>query len=180
MHGNYGSNVNTNECDVLIGLGMRFDDRVTGNVSKYAKQAKIIHIDIDNSEINKIIRADVSVHADAKEALIALTEKCHVNRHDSWRETFRNFDRIEYEKVIQKEFNPSGELMMAEVINHLSNLTKGESIVVTDVGQHQMVTSRYYKFKSPERMLLLVGQVPWALHFLRRLAPNLQCRISKW
>ncbi|NOT75827.1 MAG: biosynthetic-type acetolactate synthase large subunit [Cyclobacteriaceae bacterium] len=149
MHGNYGSNVNTNECDVLIGLGMRFDDRVTGNVSKYAKQAKIIHIDIDNSEINKIIRADVSVHADAKEALIALTEKCHVNRHDSWRETFRNFDRIEYEKVIQKEFNPSGELMMAEVINHLSNLTKGESIVVTDVGQHQMVTSRYYKFKSP-------------------------------
>ncbi|CAN5473714.1 biosynthetic-type acetolactate synthase large subunit [soil metagenome] len=150
MHGNYGTNVNTNECDVLIGLGMRFDDRVTGNVTKYARQAKVIHIDIDRSEINKIIKADVSVHADAKEALVALTEKCAVNRHDAWRETFRDFDKLEYEKVIQKEFNPKGdELMMAEVINHLSNFTKGEAIVVTDVGQHQMVTSRYYKFKNP-------------------------------
>lgn len=149
MHGNYGPNINTNECDVLIGLGMRFDDRVTGNVSKYAKQAKIIHIDIDKSEINKIIKTDVSVHADAKEALLALTEKCKSNRHDAWRETFRVFDKMEYEKVTQKEFNPSGELMMAEVINHLSEFTKGEAIVVTDVGQHQMTTSRYYKYKNP-------------------------------
>ncbi|HRI80335.1 MAG TPA: biosynthetic-type acetolactate synthase large subunit [Cyclobacteriaceae bacterium] len=149
MHGNYGPNVNTNECDVLIGVGMRFDDRVTGNVSKYAKQAKVIHIDIDKSEINKIIKADVAVHADAKEALKALTEKVIARSHADWLKTFRAFDAIEFEKVISHEFNPESEqLMMAEVINHLSALTKGESIVVTDVGQHQMVTSRYYKFKE--------------------------------
>ena len=128
---------------------MRFDDRVTGNVNKYAKQAKVIHIDIDNAEINKIIKADVPVHADAREALVALTELCVPKRHDQWRNTFKEFDSIEYDKVIRHEFNPKGELMMAEVINALSLLTNGESIVVTDVGQHQMVASRYYKFKSP-------------------------------
>ena len=149
MHGNYGPNLNTNECDVLIGIGMRFDDRVTGNVNKYAKQAKIIHIDIDKAEINKIIKTDVAIQADAKEALIALTEKCAPRHHADWFQSFHNFDKIEYDKVIQHEFNPSGQLMMAEVINHLSLFTKGESIVVTDVGQHQMVTSRYYKFKHP-------------------------------
>ena len=149
MHGNYGSNINTNECDVLIGLGMRFDDRVTGNVSKYAKQAKIIHIDIDNAEINKIIKTDVAVLADAKEALNALIEKCKKNNHADWLESFHRFAGIEYEKVVRHEFNPSGELMMAEVINHLSQFTKGESIIVTDVGQHQMVTSRYYQYKNP-------------------------------
>jgi acetolactate synthase-1/2/3 large subunit len=149
MHGNYGPNVNTNECDVLIGVGMRFDDRVTGNVSKYAKQAKIIHIDIDNCEISKIVKTDVPIHADAKEALQALTEACKSNEHKEWLSTFRAFDRTEYEKVIQHEFNPKGEIMMAEVINHLSQLTGGEAVVVTDVGQHQMVTSRYYKFKFP-------------------------------
>ncbi len=149
MHGNYGPNINTNECDVLIGVGMRFDDRVTGNVSKYAKQAKIIHIDIDKSEINKIVKTDVSVHADAKEALLALTGKCKPNNHEMWRRTFAAYAAIEYEKVTEKEFNPKGELMMAEVINHLSNFTKGEAIVVTDVGQHQMTTSRYYKYMNP-------------------------------
>jgi acetolactate synthase-1/2/3 large subunit len=149
MHGNYGPNVNTNECDVLIGVGMRFDDRVTGNVSKYAKQAKIIHIDIDNCEISKIVKTDVPIHADAKEALQALTEACKSTEHKEWLSTFRAFDRTEYEKVIQHEFNPKGEIMMAEVINHLSQLTGGEAVVVTDVGQHQMVTSRYYKFKFP-------------------------------
>jgi acetolactate synthase-1/2/3 large subunit len=149
MHGNYGPNVNTNECDVLIGVGMRFDDRVTGNVSKYAKQAKIIHIDIDNCEISKIVKTDVPIHADAKEALQALTEACKSTEHKAWLSTFRAFDRTEYEKVIQHEFNPKGEIMMAEVINHLSQLTGGEAVVVTDVGQHQMVTSRYYKFKFP-------------------------------
>jgi acetolactate synthase I/II/III large subunit len=150
MHGNYSTNVNTNECDVLIGIGMRFDDRVTGNVSKYAKQAKIVHIDIDKAEINKIIKADAFVLADAKEALKALTEKCNANTHKDWISTFRAMDKIEYEKVIQHEFNPkTKELMMAEVINCLSNKTNGEAIVVTDVGQHQMVTSRYYKYKNP-------------------------------
>ena len=150
MHGNYSTNVNTNECDVLIGLGMRFDDRVTGNVSKYAKQAKIIHIDIDKAEINKIIKTDAFILADAKEALIALIEKCDSKKHAEWIDTFHQMDKIEYEKVIRHEFEPkSEELMMAEVINCLSNKTNGEAIVVTDVGQHQMVTSRYYKFKNP-------------------------------
>ncbi|MBS1542356.1 MAG: biosynthetic-type acetolactate synthase large subunit, partial [Bacteroidetes bacterium] len=148
MHGNYGPNLNTNECDVLIGLGMRFDDRVTGNVSKYARQAKIIHIDIDKAEINKIIKADVSVHADAKEALTALTGRCDTKRHDQWIQTFREYEKIEYEKVVHHEFNPSGPLMMAEVINMLSVMTNGEATIVTDVGQHQMVTARYYNYKK--------------------------------
>ncbi|MBA4056028.1 MAG: acetolactate synthase, large subunit, biosynthetic type, partial [Marivirga sp.] len=149
MHGNYGPNLNTNECDVLIAIGMRFDDRVTGNVSKYAKQAKVIHIEIDKAEIHKIIKADVAVHADAKEALQSLQKKCNPNKHSAWIDRFTKLNEIEYEKVITKEFNPSGELTMAEVINHLSNFTKGEAIVVTDVGQHQMTTSRYYKYKNP-------------------------------
>ncbi len=149
MHGNYGPNLNTNECDLLIAVGMRFDDRVTGNVNKYAKQAKVIHIEIDKAEINKIIKADVAVHADAKEALQSLIKKCNPNKHEEWIASFTKLNDIEYEKVIRHEFNPSGVITMGEVINHLSILTNGEAIVVTDVGQHQMTTSRYYKYKNP-------------------------------
>jgi len=149
MHGNYGPNLNTNECDVLIGIGMRFDDRVTGNVSKYARQARVVHIDIDKAEIDKIIKAEVAVHADAKEALLALIKKCKPNQHKEWIDRFTKLNDIEYEKVTSKEFNPTGILTMAEVVNHLSNFTKGEAVVVTDVGQHQMTTSRYYKYKNP-------------------------------
>src|SRR5690349_11833757 len=150
MHGNYGPNVNTNECDVLIGIGMRFDDRVTGNVNRYAKQAKIIHIDIDKAEIDKIIKADVAVHADAKEALGALIGYCDARNHEGWLQSFHKLNQVEYEKVTHKELNhPQAELKMGEVINLLSKLTNGEAIVVTDVGQHQMITSRYYKFRNP-------------------------------
>jgi acetolactate synthase-1/2/3 large subunit len=150
MHGNYGPNVNTNECDVLIAIGMRFDDRVTGNVSRYARQAKIIHIDIDKAEINKIIQADVAIHADAKEALQALIGSCNPAKHEDWVQSFHKLNQIEYEKVTHKELNhPVDELKMGEVINHLSKLTNGEAIVVTDVGQHQMITSRFYKYKNP-------------------------------
>jgi acetolactate synthase-1/2/3 large subunit len=158
MHGNYGPNVNTNECDVLIAVGMRFDDRVTGNVARYAKQAKIIHIEIDRAEIRKIVHTDVAVHADAKEALAALISYCKPNKHDQWIQSFHTLNRVEFEKVVKKEFKPEGhELMMGEVINYLSELTKGEAIVVTDVGQHQMVTSRYYKFKQPRTQVTSGG-----------------------
>jgi acetolactate synthase-1/2/3 large subunit len=157
MHGNYGPNVLTNECDLLIGIGMRFDDRVTGNVSKYARQAKVIHIDIDKAEINKIIRADVAIHADAKEALATLIGKCDKRDHSSWLKSFHDLNAIEYEKVISKEFNSTGMITMGEVITKLSTLTKGEAILVTDVGQHQMVSSRYYQFKNPNTQVTSGG-----------------------
>jgi len=149
MHGNYGPNVLTNDCDVLIGIGMRFDDRVTGNVNKYAKQAKVIHIDIDKAEINKIIQTHTFIHADAREALQALIGKCNSNQHQDWIHQFRDLNEIENKKIIQKEFHPSGELVMGEVIHLLSEFTKGEAVIVTDVGQHQMTTSRYYQYKNP-------------------------------
>ena len=150
MHGNYGPNVLTNECDVLIAVGMRFDDRVTGNVSKYAKQARIIHIDIDKAELNKIVKAEVPIHADAKDALSALLPLVNKNSHSEWINLFHEAARKEHEKVIQFAFHPLGkELLMGEVVNELTEQTKGEAILVTDVGQHQMVASRYFKFKNP-------------------------------
>ncbi len=157
MHGNYGPNVNTNECDVLIGIGMRFDDRVTGNVSKYAKQAKVVHVEIDRAEINKIIKADAPVHADAKEGLKALIEKCNSNQHATWIESFKTLNAIEHEKVTHHEFNCTSELKMGEVINRLSKITNGKAVVVTDVGQHQMVTSRYYRYKDPRTSITSGG-----------------------
>lgn len=146
MHGNYGPNVLTNECDVLIAIGMRFDDRVTGRLDKYAKQAKIIHLDIDPSEIDKNVQSTVPVWGDCKETIPALIELIEKKEHTEWVEKFRDFSQKEFDAVIQNELHPtSGELTMGEVIHQLNVLTEGEAIIVTDVGQHQMVACRYAK-----------------------------------
>ena len=149
MHGDYAPNIKTNECDVLIAIGMRFDDRVTGDVSRYAKQAKVIHIDIDAAELNKIIKADVPVHADAKEALKLLTELVQEKQHPAWLNEFTEAKKTEVE-TLQKssESASSSELKMDEVIKMLSEITNGEAVVVTDVGQHQMMTARYYNYNK--------------------------------
>ena len=150
MHGNYAPNIKTNECDLLIAVGMRFDDRVTGDVSRYAKQAKIIHIDIDKAEINKIIKADVGINGNAKEVLSLLTAQIKKADHSEWIDSFKVLADEENEKIIHPDCkNESNEIKMAEVIYQLNKVTNGESIIVTDVGQHQMVASRYYHFKNP-------------------------------
>ena len=147
MHGNYGPNVLTNECDLLIAMGMRFDDRVTGDLNRYAKQAKIIHFEIDPAEVNKNVYADVAVMGNIKSTLPLVTEKVKNNNHEDWLKIFREHDEIEYQKVIQKDIYPTKEqLTMGEVIHAINEETNGDAIIVTDVGQHQMVACRYAKF----------------------------------
>jgi acetolactate synthase-1/2/3 large subunit len=149
MHGNYGPNVLTNECDVLIAIGMRFDDRVTGRLDKYAKQAKVIHLDIDPAEIDKNVKSTVPVWGDCKETLPLLTSLVEAKQHTEWVNKFNDYTRKEVEAVIEPELNPtSGEMTMGEVIKQLNMLTNGEAVIVTDVGQHQMVACRYAQFNN--------------------------------
>lgn len=158
MHGNYAPNVLTNECDVLIAIGMRFDDRVTGNLSKYAKQAKVVHLDIDPAEIDKNVKTDVAVVADCKESLVELTKIVHNNNHENWLKKFNELAEIEHQKVINKETNPESlELTMGEVIARINEITNGELIVVTDVGQHQMIACRYAAFNQTKSMITSGG-----------------------
>ena len=149
MHGNYGPNVLTNECDVLIAIGMRFDDRVTGRLDKYAKQAKIIHLDIDPSEIDKNVKTTVPVWGDCKETLPLLTQLIEKKEHTDWLNKFNAFKQKEIDAVIHEELNPSTDILtMGEVIKTVNELTNGNAIIVTDVGQHQMVACRYAKYNQ--------------------------------
>jgi acetolactate synthase-1/2/3 large subunit len=158
MHGNYGPNLLTNEADLIIAIGMRFDDRVTGNLKKYAKKARIIHIEIDDAEINKNVQVDVEIHNDARQALEYLTPLVNQKSYESWIREFRICDKTEYEKVIKMETLPeTGKIRMGEVVNLVSDLTKGDAVIVTDVGQNQMVAARYYKFTEPKSLVTSGG-----------------------
>ena len=149
MHGNYGPNVLTNQCDLLIAVGMRFDDRVTGNLETYAKQAKIIHFDIDPAEINKVVEVDVAVLGTVKETLPEILKLVNKNNHESWLEKFHSLYETEYNKVIKEELHPTKDgLSMAEVVKEINIASKGNAIIVTDVGQHQMIACRYAKFNE--------------------------------
>ena len=147
MHGNYAPNVLTNECDVLIAIGMRFDDRVTGDLNSYAKQAKVIHLEIDPAEICKNVHTDYPILGNCKESISALTKKVKNNNHNKWLSRFKDMKKIEYEKVIKNDIYPSKDgLTMGEVIVTVNKFTKGDAVIVTDVGQHQMVACRYSEF----------------------------------
>ncbi|WP_452226697.1 biosynthetic-type acetolactate synthase large subunit [Lacinutrix cladophorae] len=149
MHGNYAPNVLTNECDLLIAIGMRFDDRVTGNLATYAKQAKVIHFEIDPAEINKNVKADVAVLGDAKASLEAILPLINKNTHAEWHQKFKDLYAVEYEKVIKNDLHPTKEgLTMGEVLNQINIQSKGEAAIVSDVGQHQMIACRYAEFNQ--------------------------------
>lgn len=158
MHGNYAPNIKTNEADVIIGVGLRFDSRVTGNLAKFAKQAKIIHIEIDRAEIGKILQPTLAVNCDAKTALKALANGVKPANHQAWIDSFKPLDKIENDEVIENAIHPkSGDIKMGEVVNLISEKTKGTAIVVTDVGQNQMATCRYYKFRQGSKILTSGG-----------------------
>jgi len=150
MHGNYGPNILTNEADLIIAVGMRFDDRVTGNLNSYAKSAKVIHIDIDQAELNKNVRAEVAIHGDAKEVLTELINHVTPNNHASWINKFKEHYTLEHETVMHHEVTPQAghKIKMAEVVDKLSKKTGGNAVIVSDVGQHQMIAARYYQFKD--------------------------------
>lgn len=158
MHGNLGPNVMTNQCDLLIAIGMRFDDRVTGNLKTYAKQAKIIHFDIDPSEIDKNVKVNLAVLGDCKETLAAVTEKLEATTHQSWLDGFKPYAEKEYNKVIKKAISPNdGPLLMAEVVRKVSEATQNEAVLVTDVGQNQMFSCRYFKYTKPRSVVTSGG-----------------------
>lgn len=158
MHGSLGANKKTQECDLLIAVGMRFDDRITGKLSTYAKQARKIHFDIDPSEINKNVSVDVAVLGDCKETLPAVTALLHDNAHNAWRESFCEWDKKETEVVIEPQIHPTeGSLRMGEVVRRVTELTEDKAILVTDVGQNQMMAARYFRFSEKRSMVTSGG-----------------------
>jgi len=158
MHGNVAPNLKTNECDVLIAIGMRFDDRVTGDLGTYAKQAKIVHFDIDVSEINKNVKVTTRVLGDVKETLPLVTDLLNQNEYSEWLNEFKACYQREYDVVIKKELYPdSGSLKMGEVINKVSEATDNNAVLVTDVGQHQMMGVRYFKYNQTRSVVTSGG-----------------------
>ena len=158
MHGSLGANKKTQECDLLIAVGMRFDDRITGKLSTYAKQARKIHFDIDPSEINQNVSVDVAVLGDCKETLPAVTALLNANRHEAWRESFREWDKQETSVVIEPQIHPTeGLLRMGEVVRRVTELTEDKAILVTDVGQNQMMAARYFRFTEKRSMVTSGG-----------------------
>ena len=147
MHGNYAPNMLTNECDLLIAIGMRFDDRVTGDLNTYAKQAKVIHFEIDPAEVNKNVNSDLAVLGDSKESLAALLPLLDTKEHTDWHQRFKDLYQIEYDKIISEDIHPTKEgLTMGEVLEGINTVSKGDAVIVSDVGQHQMIACRYAKF----------------------------------
>ncbi|MBO5249434.1 MAG: biosynthetic-type acetolactate synthase large subunit [Muribaculaceae bacterium] len=158
MHGNIGPNVNTNRCDLLVAVGMRFDDRVTGDTSKYAKQAKIVHIDIDSSEFDKNVKTTATVHGDAKEVLARLLPLVNEAKHTEWLQTFDEMALVEQEKVVKREVFPESGLMnMGEVVHKVSKATGDKAVLITDVGQNQMFSSRYFRYTEPKSIITSGG-----------------------
>ena len=158
MHGNYAPNIKEQECDVLIAIGMRFSDRDTGTPNTYAKQAKIIHLDIDQSEINKCIPVDVAVVADCKVSLPAITRLLQKNNHREWRDSFAEYHQMEVEKVIEPAIHPKeGPLLMGEIVNAVAEATKGDAVLVNDVGQNQMFSCRYFKYNKKRSVVTSGG-----------------------
>ncbi len=158
MHGHYAPNVLTNECDVLIAIGMRFDDRVTGNLDTYAKQAKIVHFEIDPAEVDKNVKTDVAVLGNVKDTLVQILPLIEKKSHTAWRKRFEDLYQIEYKEVIDAQENPTeGGITMTEVMKNLNIETKGEAVIVSDVGQHQMIASRYYNFKQSKSKITSGG-----------------------
>ena len=158
MHGNIGPNINTNRCDLLVAIGMRFDDRVTGDTSKYARQAKIVHIDIDSSEFDKNIKTTATIHGDAKEVLAKLLPLVKEAKHTEWLRTFDECDAVEMEKVIKREVFPtSGPMYMGEVAHKVSKATGDKAVLITDVGQNQMFSSRYFRYTLPKSVITSGG-----------------------
>ncbi|MFW5754106.1 MAG: thiamine pyrophosphate-binding protein, partial [Marinilabiliaceae bacterium] len=158
MHGNYGPNIKTNEADLIIAIGMRFDDRVTGDLTKYAKKARVIHMEIDPAEINKNVHADVPILGSVKKTLPLLTDKITKNQHPDWIKEFKACDRIEHTRIIEKEKAPLGKGMtMGEVISKVSSAFDDDAVMVTDVGQHQMMGARYFRFKQTRSVVTSGG-----------------------
>ena len=179
MHGNIGPNIKTNEADVLIAIGMRFDDRVTGNVKGYAPQAKIIHIDIDQAEFNKNIRIHTAIHGDAKKAIKALLPFINKCSHDSWIDSFADAEKVESEEVMARELAPTdtrdGEMRMGEVARKVSEAAGNAGILVTDVGQNQMMSARYFKYTLPKSILTSGGLGTMGFCLPAAIAAKLAC-----